>query len=124
MFIPVYKGDTQAFSNEIIGDFILFTVSRDVNFLMLKDRFIDGICKTGFIRCIEIRKKEYFITGIPVHIECRFNLHGSFSKGAGFIGADNVHASEILDGRKPLDDHLLLSHFFGSVGKVYADNSW
>ena len=49
-------------------------------------------------------------------------MHDPFGQGAGFIGADHVHAAEVFNRSEPFDDHLLLRHSFGAVGKVDADN--
>ena len=49
-------------------------------------------------------------------------MHGPFGQGAGFVGADDVHAAEVLDRSEPFDDHLYLRHPFGAVGKVDADD--
>ena len=48
--------------------------------------------------------------------------HLALRQRAGFIGAEHIHASEILNRGEPLHDHLLRGHPARAVGKIDADD--
>ena len=49
------------------------------------------------------------------HITRRLNVHDPFGQSASFVGADHIHAAEILDRREPFDDDPFLSHSSGAM---------
>ena len=122
MSISLNDSYAQAFAKEIIWNFILFPVVRQINLTIIKYSLINGICKSRFVKSIYISKQKYFIISLSVNIQRRFYLNGPFSEGTGFIGADNIHASKVFYRCKPFDDHFLLSHFFCTMCQIDADN--
>jgi hypothetical protein len=50
-------------------------------------------------------------------------MYCSLSQGSRLIGAEDIHASEILYGSEPFYDYLLLCHLLGAMSKIDTDNS-
>jgi len=46
----------------------------------------------------------------------------TFSKCAGLVGAQHIHAAEILDGGQAAHDHTAFSHLLCAVGERDTDN--
>ena len=45
-------------------------------------------------------------------------------EGAGFVGAEDIDAAEVFDGREALDDNFVASKFYGARGKADGCDHW
>ena len=114
--------DTQSLPKKIIGNLVRLAVAGQVKGTMGADGFINRVCKACLVKSIEISVKKDFIAWSAFHIERGLQAYDPFSQGAGFIGADHVHAAEVFNRSKPFDNHLRLSHPFGAMSQVDADD--
>ncbi len=66
--------------------------------------------------------KKDRVAGRAFHITCGLDVHDPFGQGAGLVGADHIHAAEVLDRREPFDDDSFCGHPFGAMREVDADD--
>src|SRR6266568_9108556 len=113
--------DTQALAQKIIGDLVHLPVAGQVKLAMGADSCINRVRKAGLVKRIEIRVEQDLLAWSACHIQGRLDVHAPFGQGAGFIGADHVHAAEVFNRGEPFDNHLRLRHPFGAMSQVDAD---
>jgi hypothetical protein len=61
------------------------------------DGFIDRVCKACLVKRIKIRLEQDLIAWGTFRIKGALDVHAAFSQGAGFIGADDIHAAEVFN---------------------------
>src|SRR5689334_12972878 len=88
--------DTQSLAKKIIRNLVRLAVPRQVKGTKGADGLINWIGKAGLVRSIEISVQQDFLAWSALHIECGVQAYDPFGQGAGFIGADHVHAAEVF----------------------------
>ena len=77
---------------------------------MLEDGVVQGALDTGLKVTVQVDEPQHLVVVPALHIHVPVQRDLAFGQGAGFIAAENLHAAEILDRRKLLDQHLLSGH--------------
>ena len=57
-----------------------------------------------------------------MYVHCRLHLHRAFGQRAGFIGTEDVHATEIFDSGEALNDDFFFGHAFCAVCEIHTDD--
>ncbi len=71
---------------------------------------------------VEERQPHHAVRLGAVHIDCLIQPHHPFGQRTGLVGAEHIHAAEVLDGAEPPDDHAALCHLLCSMRKRHADD--
>ena len=116
------NNDTQSFPVEIKRDFPLFFDGTDIHIFGCTDCLIQRICHTCLKTCIQVRKPEHFIGGLPRNIGRAIEPDAPLRQGSGFIGTKDIHAAKIFDCGQAADDNPFLRHDAGSFRKRNADD--
>ena len=63
-----------------------------------------------------------FIAWSTFDVKGGLQVYDALGQGAGFIAADHVHTAEVFNRSEPFDNYFGLSHLFGAMSQVDADN--
>ena len=66
--------------------------------------------------------QQHLLTGCTIGCQGLVNLRDALGERARFVGAQHIHAAEVLDGGEPFHNHLLAGHAAGAMGQVHADD--
>src|SRR5258706_15909757 len=116
--LSVRHNYTQAFADEIIGDFVYLLLVANVNagfFSVRIDRFIQWIAQSGLIMGIEIGVTQNSYRCLSLNIHCAIESDNTFGERASLVGAEHIHAAKILNGVQASHDHAALRHFLRAM---------
>ncbi len=116
-----YK-NTQALAHEVVGDLVELFVSRDVESAGGADGFVDGVGESRLEGGVEKGVQQDLLALVAVDIQGAVEPDGPLGDRARLVGAQDVHAAEILDGGEPLHDDPLLCHPPCAMGEVDGDD--
>jgi hypothetical protein len=75
-----------------------------------QDGGIDGIREASVVQGVEVPGLEHVCAGLAVKAKGGRQAHCTLGQCARLVGAQHVHAAEVLDRAQPFDDHLRVSH--------------
>lgn len=120
----VLNEDTEALANEIVGDFgedgRVFgeTIGGGSS-----EGPIDWVSIAGLKQGVDLGEAQDLGRLFAIEVVGTVDANLAEGEGAGFVGAEDVHAPDAFDGGEALDDDLALGHFDGAAGKIDADDS-
>ena len=80
--------------------------SIEIPIAVAADRCIDRVAEGALEARIQPGVEEHLIAGLSQYINCSLQANLAFCEGACFIGAQNVHAAEILNGSEAAHNHV------------------
>ena len=100
----------KALAVEVEGDLVHLLILRNGRVLMLQDGVVQRALDAGLKVTVQIDKpKDVFVVlAVNVHVPVKHDL--AFGQGSGLVAAKNLHAAEVLDRRKLLDQNLFPGH--------------
>ena len=109
--------------HEVKGDFVdlaifLLRFQAFFQLLMVEDRFVEQVFQPGMVVAVQIAIVQHLLARIAVRVQVLFEHDLALGDGAGLVGAEHVHRSEVLDGVQAFDDHFLARHCQGALGQV------
>src|ERR1017187_937941 len=111
---------------KVEGDFVELLILFDQSLLMkirtAEDRRVQQVLEPRLEVADEVTVEQYLVRFPPGHVAVPLQYNTIFSERAGLIGAQHVHAAEILDGIEPLDDHLSAAHRNRAFGEAYGND--
>jgi hypothetical protein len=111
---------------EVERDLVQLLVLLDHRFPVKIGAIQDGHVEQVLETCLEVANQvavqEHFL-GFPAgDVAMPLEDDAVLGERAGFVGAQDIHAPEVLDGVQPLDDHLLAAHGERTLGKADGDD--
>ena len=87
-----------------------FSYSDDGRVLVLQDRVVQRALDARLKVTVQVDEAQDVVVVLPldVHVPVEHDL--AFGQGARLVAAEDLHAAEVLDGRKLLDEDLLPRH--------------
>ncbi len=112
----------KAFAGEVERDLVHLLVLRDGRVLVLQDRVVQGALDARFKVTVQVDEPQdvVVVLALDVHMPVQHDL--AFGQCAGLVAAEDLHAAEVLNGRKLLDQDFLLSHPPGALGQRDGDD--
>ena len=124
--LGIGNNHTQALAHEVVGDFFHFLLGADIQPGLLcgsLNRFIQRVVQPGLVVRIEISVGQNSLGWLPLRIEGAVEANHTFRECAGLVGAQHVHAAEVLDGGQAAHDHAAPGHLLCTMGEGDTDNS-
>ena len=100
----------QPLADEVVGDFVHLDVRREVGTRQAPERLVDRVREARLERGVEHRVQQDPVARVAVDVEGRVQLHDAFGERAGLVGAQHVHAAEVLDRVEAAHDHVRCGH--------------
>ena len=75
---------------------------------MLQHGLVQAAAQAGLEVAVQPGQLEHRVAVVPLRVEVAFEPDAGFGEGAGLVGCQHVHRAQVLDGRQPLHDDLLL----------------
>ena len=88
----------------------------------IQDRPVQQVLEARLEVADQVAVQQHFLGFPPGDVAMPLKDDAVLGERAGFVGAQHVHASEVLDGVEPLDDHLLAAHGERAFGEADGDN--
>ena len=117
--------DGEPAAKEVVRDFVDLreAVRRQAGALARgHDRGIERIFDAGLECRIEKGKPADFIRWPIPRVQGTVENDGALGQRAGLVGAQNIHAAEVLDRFQPADDDAASAHGPGAGGQGHADD--
>ena len=114
--------DAQALAHKVVGDLVELFVSGDVESAGGADGIVDGVGKPRLEGGVEKGVQEDLLALVAVDVQGAVEPDGPLGDRPRLVGAQDVHAAEILDGGEPLHDDPLLCHPPCAMGEVDGDD--
>ena len=110
-------------SKGISSSFLYFSTSRlPVEVGAIQDRPVEQVLEARLEVADQVAVQEHFLAFLPGDVAMPHEDDAVLGERAGFVGAQHVHAAEVLDGVEPLDDHLLAAHGERALGEADGDD--
>ena len=97
---------TEALALEVVGQLIALAPAVGSHRAVAADCCIDRVAEGALEARVQPGVEQHLIAGLAQHINGGLKTDLTFCEGACFIGAQNVHAAEILDGSKAAHNHM------------------
>ncbi len=111
---------------EVERDFVQLLVLLDqrlpVEVRAIEDRAVEQVLEAGLKVADQVAVQQHLLGFPPGDVAMPLQDDAIFGERAGFVGAQHVHAAEVLDGVEPLDDHLLAAHGERALGEADRDD--
>ena len=100
----------EALAVEVERNFVHLLVLRNGRVVVLQDSVVQRALDTGLKVTVQIHqaKHVFVVLSVNVHVPVQHNL--AFGQRSRLIAAEDLYASEVLDRRKLLDEHLFPGH--------------
>ena len=95
---------------EVELHFIDLAPPADVDLRVLQDGVIQGAFQSRFKKAVEVGQFQDPLTFPAKGVQVAFQVDAGLGQGAGLVGAEDIHAPQVLDRGEPLDDHLVGRH--------------
>src|ERR1035438_6123910 len=107
---------------EVERDLVQLLVLLDHRFPVkvgaIQDGHVEQVLETRLEVADQVAVQKHFL-GFPAgNIAVPLEDDAIFGERAGLVGAQNIHAAEVLDGVESLDDHLLAAHGERPLGEA------
>ena len=110
-------------SNGISSSFLYFsTISLPVEVGAIQNRPVEQVLEAGLEVADQVAVQQHLLGFLSRHVAMPLKDDAILGERAGFVGAQNVHAAEVLNGVQPLDDHLLAAHGERALGEADRDD--
>jgi hypothetical protein len=96
VYAAIVHQDAQPLAQEVVGDLIELAVFGNVQFRVGADGLVDRTGEAGLVDGIQVRTEEDLVAVLPVQIQCGNQAELAFRERAGLVGAQDVHAAEVL----------------------------
>src|SRR3569623_1346119 len=113
--VRYHDGDAPAF--EIEGYFIELAPRADVDFGMLGYGSMERTFEPGLEIAVEIGKAQHVFAVFAVDIDMAFETNARFGEGDSLVGAQHVHAAEVMNGRQPFHHDVFPRYAQGPARK-------
>ena len=84
----------------------------------IENRPVEQVLETRLEVADQVAIQKYFLGFPPGHVAMPLEDDAVLGERAGLVGAQNVHAAEVLNRVEPLDDHLSAAHRQRALGKA------
>ena len=88
----------------------------------VQHRHVQQIFQAGLIMAVQPRQMQHVVAGHAEHVGVALEHDFILRQRAGFIGAENIHRAEVLDGVQTFDDHFLARKFDRAFRQRRGDN--
>src|SRR5581483_9615965 len=114
----------QALAAEVEGDLVHLLILADGRVFVLQDRVVQRALDARFEVTVPVDEAQDVgvILALNIHVPVERDL--AFGQRARLVAAEDLHASEVLDGRKLLDENLFLGHPPRTSGQGDGDDHW
>ena len=118
--MPHHHG--KALAVEVEGDLVHLLVLHDGRALVLQDRVVQRALDARLKVAVQVDEPQdvFVVLPLDVHVPVEHDL--AFGQRARLIAAEDLDAAEVLDGRKLLDQDLLLGHPPRALGQRDRDD--
>ena len=91
---------------------------------MFQDRSVHGALDARFKETVQVDKPKdgFVVLAMNIHLPGEHDL--AFGQCSSLIAAQNLHAAEVFNGRKLLDENFLLGHPYRALGQCDRDDHW
>src|SRR4030095_7954231 len=116
--------DGHQLAAEVERDLVHFKVVvcwKPMNLLVLENRAVEHILKSGLEMAVEKRQLHYSLIIIWGDIAVLLEDNTVHRERARLVSAKDIHRAQVLDRIEPLDDDLLARHQHGALGEADAD---
>ncbi len=95
---------------EVERHFIDLLPATCIDLRVLQDGVIQGALQTCFKKTVVIGQFQDPLAFLPQGIQVAFQMDAGFGQGAGLVGAEDIHAPQVVDRSEPFYDHLVGRH--------------
>ena len=88
----------------------------------IQNRPVEQVLQARLEVADQVAIQEHFLVSTPGDVAMPLEDDAVLGERAGLVGAQHVHAAEVLDGVEPLDDHLLAAHGERALGEADGDD--
>ncbi len=88
----------------------------------IQDRPVEQVLEAGLEVADQVAVQKHFLGFLSGHVAMPLEDDAILGERAGFVGAQHVHAPEVLNGVEPLDDHFLAAHGERALGEADRDD--
>ena len=105
------------------SSFLYFSTSAfSVEVGTIENRPVEQVLEAGLEVADQVAVQKHFLRFPSGHVAMPLKDDAVLGERAGFVGAQHVHAAEVLNGVEPLDDHLLAAHGERTLGQADRDD--
>jgi len=108
--VSLLDQDRNPSSFEIEGHLVDFLPVADVDLLVPQDGLVERALQPGLESAVDVRELEDARAVLAARVEVLVQPNAGFGEGPSLVGAEDVHAPEVVDGSEALDENLLLGH--------------
>ena len=115
----------QALAHEVVRNLVDLVFGTEVDRSLFRagvDRIVERIGKPGLEACVDGGEAQHGGGRLARNIERAVEFDHARGQRAGLVGAQHVHAAEVLDRVQPPHDHAELRHALGAVRQGDADD--
>lgn len=94
----------------------------DLDLSVLKDGGVQGVFEASFKVAIEVSQLQDLRAIAPLRIQMPFQMDACIGQRAGLVGAQDVHAAQVMNGGELLYDDVLSGHAECAARERYRDN--
>ena len=88
----------------------------------IQNRPVEQILEAGLKVADQVAVEEHLVGFTPRDIAMTHENHAVLGERAGLVGAEDIHAAEVLNGVEALDDHVLAAHGERAFRQADRDN--
>ena len=118
--MPHHHG--KALAVEVERNLVHLVISHDGRRLVLQDGVVKRTLDARLKVAVQVNELQDVCVVLALEIDVAVEHDLPFSECARLVGAENIHAAEILDCRQLLDQDLLLRHPLRSLGQRHGDD--
>ena len=107
---------------DLVQLFVLLDHGLPVEVGAIQDRPVQQILEARLEVANEVAIQKHFLGFLPGDVAMPLQDDAILGERAGLVGAQHVHAPEVLNGVQPLDDHLLAAHGERTLGEADRDD--
>ena len=111
---------------EVERDLVQLLVLLDQRLLVevgaIQNRAVEQVLEARLEVADQVAVQKHFLGFPPGDVAMPLEDDAILGERAGLVGAQHVHAAEVLNGVEPLDDHLLAAHGERALGEADGDD--
>jgi len=118
----LFDEDAQSLAQEVVRYFVQLGGIDEVVGRVRSNRVVNRVGKAGLMQSIEVREQPHPFRRPASGINRRLHMNHALGQRPRLVGAQDVHAAEVLDRREPSHDDLPLGHQLRPVSQVDHDD--
>jgi len=120
--VPLVYHHAQPLAHEVVGDLVYLGNAGEIGPGRGLDSLVQRIGQPGLEMGVEVSEPQHLLRRLPGRVQRAVQPDDPLGEGAGLVGAQHVHATEILDGRQAAHDDARVGHALAAARQVDVDD--